>query len=124
MKTYSDLQEIYDVSVTGLASQGFQNSYAEDGTCAYRGTNGRKCAIGWCIPDDKYSPEIELKSIATILGDPKLKMVLAHFPYHVHVETLRELQMCHDLSYTTEGMRIALYDFGRKHRLQIPEILQ
>lgn len=28
--------------------------------CAYRGDNGRKCAVGMVIPDEDYSPDMEL----------------------------------------------------------------
>lgn len=27
--------------------------------CAYRGEDGKKCALGILIPDDKYNPDIE-----------------------------------------------------------------
>lgn len=30
--------------------------------CLYRGPNGRKCAVGMFIPDDKYSERMEGKS--------------------------------------------------------------
>lgn len=34
--------------------------------CAYRGSNGRKCAVGALIPDDKYRPGMENKSCEVI----------------------------------------------------------
>lgn len=34
-------------------------SYGERMGCAYRGNNGKKCAAGLLIPDEKYEPEFE-----------------------------------------------------------------
>lgn len=34
--------------------------------CAYRGDNGRKCAVGCLIPDSEYDPYIEGLGVGTI----------------------------------------------------------
>ena len=58
-------QEMFDAAVKGLASQEFARSehprskYPTLVGCAYRGFEGRKCAVGWLISDDKYYPELE-----------------------------------------------------------------
>ena len=127
MKQYNSLQEVYDTAVAGLASQGFQHSYNESGICAYRDVdadaNGRKCAIGHCIPDEVYSPEMELKSIATLLSGT-FENLRAMFPTHISKETLRELQLCHDMPDSPRGMRVALWDFARKYKLRMPESIR
>ena len=136
MKQYNNLQEIYDTAVAGLASQGFQPAYNTDyggPSCAYRGTEGRKCAIGWCIPDELYVPEIEHRNIKYLLvnWNHSVKDSLRGlFPDSVSVNTLFELQRCHD-NYVAassainvvEDMRKDLRDFGLKNNLQIPESL-
>lgn len=38
------------------------------GGCAYRGAEGRKCAIGCLIPDDKYTPDLEGIELSTDEG--------------------------------------------------------
>ena len=57
-KTLTDKQEAFNAAWLGLKSQGFERS-ADGGLCMYRGPNGLKCALGWCIPDYMYAPEME-----------------------------------------------------------------
>jgi len=55
------VQEAFERIVRGLASQGWKPSLKPRGkdsfvnACAYRGEDGRKCAVGWLIPDDVAS---------------------------------------------------------------------
>ena len=126
MKTYSNLQEVYDTAVAGLSSQEFKPSYGgRNGTsCAYRGGNGRKCAIGWCIPDELYSPEMEGKTVYSMFAE-HWKAMREIFPISISVGALRELQNCHDIAVVYPGsMRGNLRAFGLKYRLQIPDSLQ
>lgn len=37
--------------------------------CAYRGNYGRKCAAGWLIPDEKYTPDLEGSSVASSVDE-------------------------------------------------------
>lgn len=61
-------QYTFDTIATHLLVQG-QRSEARfpdlDGGmlngCAYRGNNGLRCAVGFCISNEKYSPELEGK---------------------------------------------------------------
>jgi hypothetical protein len=54
-------QEMFDTILTHLRQQGLKSvgSSTEGPTCRYRTKDGRKCAVGCMIPDDKYSREIE-----------------------------------------------------------------
>jgi len=60
-------QGIFDTVYRGLLAQKFasekyvSNEYTNTtrSVCAFRGSDGRKCAIGWLIPDDRYKPELE-----------------------------------------------------------------
>lgn len=99
--------------------------------CLYRGPDGTRCAIGWLIPEDKYSPDIEGKFIGLIdrhrvgvfpdisyLSDEGI--LLGRF--------LNSLQNCHD---ETSGrgagkgkaaMKMRLKSFAEQHNLKIPRI--
>ena len=41
----------------------------EGNWCAYRGSNGRMCAVGVLIPDEMYSPQLEDKTVSKLLND-------------------------------------------------------
>lgn len=55
-----DRQKAFDTALNGLRNQG-RRSLGGIG-CRYRGKGGAKCAIGFLIPDDRYSEDIEGKS--------------------------------------------------------------
>lgn len=56
-------QDQFNKVWAGLESQGWKMSTVNIGRdvpmCRYRGSNGAKCAVGWLIPDDQYSRELE-----------------------------------------------------------------
>ena len=69
-------QLVFDTAVAGLYKQG-RSSMREDGeTCAYRGENGTMCAVGFCIPGNRYKAEFEGKAAD---ADEVLEMVGAKF---------------------------------------------
>lgn len=51
-------QETFDTVCEFLINQG-RGAVAADGSCAYRGEGGSKCAVGCLIPDDAYNPAWE-----------------------------------------------------------------
>lgn len=51
-------QDIYTKVRTHLLKQN-ERATDEYGSCAYRGENGKKCAIGCLIPDDLYDYSFE-----------------------------------------------------------------
>lgn len=55
-------QELFDVVAAHL-SKGVQ-AIDEGGSCCYRTPDGRKCAIGCLIPDERYDPSMEGKVIS------------------------------------------------------------
>jgi hypothetical protein len=61
-------------------------------SCAYRGENGTKCALGFFIPDDLYSEEIEGKSL---LGESVYQLECFKGK---SLHLLRSLQQAHDIS--------------------------
>jgi hypothetical protein len=80
-------QEIFDAAVKQIALQGGP-SVALSGFCAYRGENGRKCAVGAVLADDEYEPIFEDHGSVNLINLPdRLKP---------HRRFLRELQQAHD----------------------------
>jgi len=50
----TDKQEMFNAAYIDLAGQGFERS-VNGGICLYRGPNGTKCAIGYCLSDEEAS---------------------------------------------------------------------
>lgn len=81
-------QEAFDIVLKNLREQGVA-SY-RNGSCRFRGCDGGKCAVGWLIPDDEYSPEMDAywevvetrERVAKNLG--------------LDVELLVDMQLAHD----------------------------
>lgn len=88
-------QEIFNLVIRMLVKQG-QRSIRSTGECAYRGTNGRKCAVGLLISDEEYTPKMEGQAVYSA---PMIKELL---PKRLvpHACFLRELQRKHDLDTT------------------------
>ena len=88
-------QEIFDETTRFLFTQGGPS--IGETTCAYRGKNGRKCAVGYWIPDSHYSPAIESQGVCmdgktiTAALEPMIPPEL-----HQHAPLLHELQKGHD----------------------------
>ncbi len=63
----TDPQEVFDMVARHLIGQGKRSMGVVPGmggrTCAYRGENGTKCAVGCLIPDEAYDPSIENRGI-------------------------------------------------------------
>ncbi|MGG7519432.1 hypothetical protein ACQ3G6_16250, partial [Allorhizobium undicola] len=57
-------QEIFDVVYRGLQEQGFRRS-ENNYRCAYRSSEGLKCAVGQLIPDERYSADLEGKAASS-----------------------------------------------------------
>lgn len=51
-------QEAFDIAVEGIRGQEYQPS-ERNYTCLYRGPEGRKCALGFLITDEEYSPALD-----------------------------------------------------------------
>lgn len=120
---YRTRQEIFDIAYRGLASQGFEQSSSSDGKCFYRGPNGRKCAIGWLISEEDYSPEFEATGVghetdvvtaAPLMAAARIAQEDAEFVY--------DLQRCHDHKYSPDEMERGLRTFASYYSLTIPEV--
>ena len=63
------------------------------GLCLYRAANGRKCAAGCLIPDDKYSRSLEGQSL-DLESSTELRAILEAEGHDVNL--VRQLQIIHD----------------------------
>lgn len=97
--------DIIDLVETKLLEQGTrsikdgsQNFYTgAPGSCALRGANGMKCAIGWLVPDHVYTSDLET------VEDPVLELIeTGNYEkcfgeqFYEKTEMLQELQYVHD----------------------------
>lgn len=119
--TYHSLQEVFNVAVAGLASQGFERSMtdARNYSCAYRGNGDRRCAIGWCIPDDLYDPETE--GIRPLVA--RFRRVYGALFHGVDFSELTVLQEAHDMAADAADMRARLREFAKLYKLALPAVL-
>lgn len=117
-----DRQSAFDTAVKGLNNQ--KAFSMEAGRCAYRGNNNTKCAVGFCIPDEKYDPALESQSprsdqVSAALGisqDPKGQNFLGQMQRQIH-DGLRE-----DIyaAWNQQKFEIAVAEFARTQNLINP----
>ena len=96
--------DIIDLVETKLLEQGARSVKLYDcrlsklaQPCALRGDDGMKCAIGWLVPDDVYTPALET------VEDPVLELIVIGKyekcfgeQFYEKTEILQELQYVHD----------------------------
>jgi len=90
--------------------------------CAYRGTEGCKCAAGSLIPDDRYSPMMETRGVS---DDQPAGIVLAELGYDLRF--VGDLQIVHDdLSryWTPVSFRHQFLEFARMWGLSPLSVLE
>lgn len=109
-------QEMFDVAVAGLASQGFERSGQETGsgfTCKYSDDKGRHCAYYYVDPRTDL---VEGQICENQEGfDEK--------PYHFRAFS-RALQDAHDEGETPDMMRSKLRSLAADYSLTLPKALQ
>ncbi len=122
-------QEIFDVAVTGVIRQGGPSVREDSGVCLYRSPYGRSCGVGQVIPDSRFKPYWEDRTVEE-LGRR------ADFPaaLHSHVGLLRDIQRAHDDSVLSPTIttadavflgrfRVAALALAEKHRLTLPAVV-
>lgn len=113
-------QQVFDLVVAGLHSQGYKRSVSEDGlTCRYRGAYGRKCSIGHLIDDEEYEKRMEF----CLWGhQPALRKVLGlPLGYNPLFALLEDLQHAHDFAESPTDMRDKLRNVAASHVLLFNE---
>lgn len=110
-------QEIFNTVVNHLRNQ---NSKAlnEEGSCCYRGCDGKKCAIGCLITDEEYSQCFEGVSAQNLLQvqniPDSLKVKLSN-----HHKLLQNLQNIHD-SYPVQAWESQFKRIAQLYSLNLP----
>lgn len=101
-------QEMFDIVARHLLTQN-ERSEMCDGTCAYRGPNNLKCAVGCLIPDSEYESRYEgIALYGDFPVDPeKLANEADLFQYLVteisdNFNLMAALQQLHDEGYVYE----------------------
>lgn len=89
-------QELFTESVTKIIAQGGPSTAeldADDVVCAYRGVNGRACAVGVILTDDEYQSGMEGMGARNLVKCGLLPARLLD-----HTDLLAALQTAHDNS--------------------------
>lgn len=101
-------QEVFDRALFGIRAQGGPSRNADGGSCKYRTSSGRKCAIGHNISDEAYDSGLEGRIAENVLITEALRKS------GVIEETLflTELQLAHDQAPYSDP----LFFQGDQHR--------
>lgn len=102
-------QETFDMVVQGLASQSWERSDRGSIPCYYRGLEGRKCAVGWLIPDEAYTDDMEFRSVR----DHDMQLLLREHD----LDLLLELLNLHDDWRDPRPMWQRFYAYAVDHGL-------
>lgn len=111
-----DKQRLFNDAYLGLKKQGFAKSI-KGFQCLYRGPNGLKCAIGHCIPDERYDESFEGKKISS----SGVYFIIEDEYGTVDYDFIIRLQVCHDDSHSPEEMENSLHLLALDEKLSIPE---
>jgi len=98
-----DRQDVFDIVAWHLLRQGTRATAFDGVKCLYRAPDGKRCAIGWLIPDEVYSKALEflgVRDLAERLIESE-HAAFARFLYR-HMPLLRSLQEMHDASVPAE----------------------
>jgi hypothetical protein len=101
------LQEMFDTTIQFLHDQGGPSlAPPDDGgepRCAYRGDGGRRCSVGFWIPDDRYDPDMEGKTITAKYGI-SFGLISSQLPAEV-LEVTNAILLLQRLQTTHDGAR-------------------
>jgi hypothetical protein len=126
-----DRQKAFNTAYHGLAAQGFEQSRTAAG-CAYRAHDGKRCALGYLIPDSIYHPKFEglgpcklPQEFFDYIGAQKSEdsqINVAKWMPTLDEYFLIRLQAVHDSNETPAAMKLALENFAREEGLTIPQL--
>ena len=113
-------QELFDKAYAGLKAQGFARAIitaiTQSGNvaqCRYRGDDNKRCAVGHCIPEDKYDENMEGARGARLLY--RLEIITED-----QFEFVDGLQRAHDNSTLPEMMQDRLRALAFEYDLTLP----
>jgi hypothetical protein len=106
-------QEAFNIMVQHLRKQGQRAILKDDPTsCAYRGADGLKCAIGALISDSEYKEEFEGKPVSSLSDYGLFK--------DLDVGLLADMQNIHDFSLV-EYWESRFKDIAEEYDLTLPK---
>lgn len=113
-----DAQDVFDIVAWHLLRQHAQATAPNDARCMYRAPDGRRCAVGWLIPDEIYTLDIEFIGVSSLAADLKTTVHGQRFAAFLdsHMWLLRDLQGMHDARAPYEWP-VALRVIAQRHRL-------
>ena len=86
-------QDLFDTITTHLRTQGARATCETFDMCVYHASDGRKCAIGCLIPDERYTPVLEG---CDLRRNGNVQSILRSLDIDPTNEMLREFQQTHD----------------------------
>lgn len=120
---YTELQPVFNKIWQEFVAGDRERALASNGMgCVYRGdrdaASETRCALGVCIPDDMYNPEIDRYGSITDVRDHMSEWYESVFN-GIGSEHLQSLQYIHDLHFGTfeDEMRA----FAKENNLTIPK---
>jgi len=127
MDLQTAFNKIWQAFIVEEAPQSLNNS---DGACSYRTFNPEgnvisRCAIGVCIPDDKYYPAIEGMSIFDL--QTQWESFYDIFDTDIDVDALAHLQRAHDFHFNVnydDLRQHVLREVADKYGLDVPETVK
>ncbi|MFP4891261.1 hypothetical protein [Paraburkholderia sp. EG304] len=114
-----DTQDVFDVVAWHLLRQNAQATLPNTARCMYRAPDGKRCAIGWLIPDDVYVSNIEffgVRDLVELFSEQPHAVEFAKF-LSSHMLLLRDLQGMHDARAPHEWP-MTLRSIARLHGLR------
>ncbi|HKR40089.1 MAG TPA: hypothetical protein VJU59_10515 [Paraburkholderia sp.] len=95
-----DGQDVFDIAAWHLLRQHSQAIAPGTSKCMYRAPDGKRCAVGWLMPDDVYSRSLEFFSVRDLAS---MMLDSTRHEYHAfaaflirHMVLLSDLQHMHD----------------------------
>ena len=120
------LQSVFNTVVNHLRKQNAksmcEDQPGEPTTCAYRGYNGYKCAVGCLIDSAHYDPYLEGN---TINNWGVRNAVIACLPLAVRNDSVRLWDLLHDLQRTHDTYDVANWErrfaeIASDYKLELP----
>lgn len=107
-------QYAFNKMVRGLEGQKWVQSKERgaDGACLFRGPRNRKCAVGFIIPDHRYTKEMELNEPYDAAQYCRLNFT------RLGIDFLRDCQAAHDDCEKPGDMRESFYLLSEKYGLK------
>lgn len=102
-------EQAFEVVTNGLASQRWEKSWApstrshREMDCRLRSPDGKRCALGWLIPDEKYDPSMDTGDEEWPLPD-------------ISQDLLNDMRRAHDHSFSPRDMWSCFSRIAEKYR--------